>query len=249
MTDQSFQQFLDYLDQMEGQYGAPNEWYLESTPHQVPPMYNVQDRNVGHQSPIRQGYQPPSTEYQPVGSAPMGSFAFGEGRPNYEPGAKLPSCDRAHRLVYERAVRPMPLGNAYGGSGGKNIKPPTYDGQTSFRDFRVQFELVTQLADWTPSVMALELARSLKGTAVAVLSELQPFERTHYPSLVKALLSRFEPENQSQLFKAQLKSRIRRPGEGIPEVAQDIRRIVRNAYVNLPVEQRDEIARHFYGFS
>ena len=43
--------------------------------------------------------------------------------------------------------------------------------------------------------MALELAGSLKGAAVAVLSDLQPYARRDYPTLVRALMNRFEPIN------------------------------------------------------
>ena len=64
--------------------------------------------------------------------------------------------------------------------GAKRIKPPNYDGRFSFKDFLVQFELVAQLAGWHPLVMALELAGSLRGTAIAMLNDLQPSDRNHY---------------------------------------------------------------------
>ena len=69
----------------------------------------------------------------------------------------------------------------------KNVKPPSFDGQLSFKDFLVQFELVAKLAGWQEEVMALELAGSLKGATVAVLSDLQPYERIDYPTLVRPL--------------------------------------------------------------
>ena len=125
----------------------------------------------------------------------------------------------------------------------KNVKPPSFDGQLGFKDFLVQFELVAKLATWQEEVMALELAGSLKGAAVAVLSDLQPHERIHYPTLVRALMNRFEPINQNQLYKAQLRSRCRKSGESIPELAQDISRLVRNAYVELSSVHRDSIAK------
>ena len=125
----------------------------------------------------------------------------------------------------------------------KNVTPPSFDGQLSFKDFLVQFELVAKLAGWQEEVMTSELAGSLKNAAVAVLSDLQPYERIHYPTLVRALMNRFEPINQNQLYKAQLKSRSRKSGESIPELAQDISRLVRNAYVELSNAHRDSIAK------
>ena len=44
----------------------------------------------------------------------------------------------------------------------KNVKPPSFDGQLSFKDFLVEFEPVTKLAGWQEEVIALELAGSLK---------------------------------------------------------------------------------------
>ena len=95
-------------------------------------------------------------------------------------------------------------------------------------------------------MIALELTGSLKGAAVAVLSDLQPYERIYYPTLVRALMNRFEPNDQNQLYKAQLRSRCRKSGESIPELAQDISRLVRNAYVELSSAHRDSIAKNAF---
>ena len=67
--------------------------------------------------------------------------------------------------------------------------------------------MVSQLAGWTSDMMALKLAASLRGSAVGVLRDLPSYDRTHYPTLVRALSNSFDPENQTQLYKAQLKSR------------------------------------------
>ena len=65
------------------------------------------------------------------------------------------------------------------GQAKKNLKAPIYNGDSSFRDFLVQFELIAQLAQWDVCTMALELAACLRGPAVAVLSDLQGHERIH----------------------------------------------------------------------
>ena len=57
--------------------------------------------------------------------------------------------------------------------------------------------------------MAPELPTCLRGSAVENLSDLESHERTHYPSLKKALCDRCDAANQCQIFKAQLKSRVR----------------------------------------
>ena len=107
----------------------------------------------------------------------------------------------------------------------------------------VQFELISQLSGWTLSTMALELSSCLRGTAVSVLSELEFHERTHYPSLKQALANRFDSGNLSQIYKEQLKSRIRKSEESIPELAHEISRLVRFAYSDLPGLLRESIAK------
>ena len=75
--------------------------------------------------------------------------------------------------------------------------------------------------------MATELAACLRGPAVAVLSDPEPFQRKNFNDLVFALKTRFEPENQTQLYRAQLKTRLRQTNETLPALAQDIRKLVR----------------------
>ena len=63
------------------------------------------------------------------------------------------------------------------------------------------------------------------------------------PSLKKALANRFDSGNLSQIYKAQLKSRVRKSEESIPELAQEISRLVRFAYGDLPSSLREGIAK------
>ena len=100
----------------------------------------------------------------------------------------------------------------------KNVKSPSFDRQLSFKDFLYQFEPVAKLAGWQEEVMALESPGSLTGAAVAFLSDLQPHERIHYPTLVRALMNRFEPINQNPFYNAQLRSRLVHIGTVLPKM-------------------------------
>ena len=84
-------------------------------------------------------------------------------------------------------------------SRGMNRKPPDFDGESSFHDFLVQFELIAEMNSWDNFSMANELAACLRGAAVSVLSDLQPAERRNYDALVLALKTRFEPDNSQDL--------------------------------------------------
>ena len=60
---------------------------------------------------------------------------------------------------------------------------------------------------------------------------------------MKVLKARFEHENQIQLHSAKLKSRIRRENESFQQLAQDIRRLVRDANPDVPLEMRENMAK------
>ena len=122
-------------------------------------------------------------------------------------------------------------------------KPANFDGTTSLQDYLVQFEMTSELNRWDDNVKAMELATSLRGAAQSILSDLRPEQRRSYDSLVDALTARFEPNNQTELYRAQIKGRLRKKSESVQELAQDIKRLVRRAYPQASSDLRDQIAR------
>ncbi|CAC5382525.1 unnamed protein product [Mytilus coruscus] len=99
-------------------------------------------------------------------------------------------------------------------------KPALYDGEGNWEDYLVQFELIAAINKWSDIEKALELATSLR----------------------VALASRFQPENQAEMYRAQMKSKIRRRTEQIPVLGQDIKRLVRLAYPSAPIEIKEQLA-------
>ena len=67
-----------------------------------------------------------------------------------------------------------------------------------------------------------------------------------FKSIVAALTSRFEPEDQSELYRSELKNRFRKKDEPLTEFAQDIKRLVRLAYLNTDVDVRSTLARNAF---
>ena len=123
------------------------------------------------------------------------------------------------------------------------IKVAVYDGKTSWKDYLVQFELAAQENRWNEHTRAIRLACSLRGSAQALLSDLTPKIRQNYDRLVTTLTERFEPQNQCEIYKAQLKQRIRKRDEGLPELAQDIKRLTRMAYPSAFIDLRDTLSK------
>ena len=110
------------------------------------------------------------------------------------------------------------------------MKAPSYDGTTPWSDYLVQFELVAELNRWDNHTRALYLATSLRGSAQSVLGDLDNIERHDYEALIDCLNQRFGSGNQSEMFRALLHNRVRQPKESLPDLAHEIRKLVRLAY-------------------
>lgn len=121
-------------------------------------------------------------------------------------------------------------------------QPATYDGKSSFHEYLIQFEMVAELNYWDKTRKALELATSLRGTAREVLGDLAYSTRHNYESLVHALMMRFDPKNQSELHRAEMKSKLRKRGESLGDLAQDIKKTTRYAYPYAGTELREQLA-------
>ena len=125
----------------------------------------------------------------------------------------------------------------------KQKKSANYDGTSSWQDYLVHFEMVSEINGWDDNTKALELATSLRGSAQAILSDLRPDLRRSYTHLVAALTSRFQPSNQAELYRAQMKNKTRTKGQSLPELAEDIKRLTRLAYPTAPIEVREQLSR------
>ncbi len=79
-----------------------------------------------------------------------------------------------------------------------------------------------------------------------VLSDLDRPSRKNYHALKGALALRFGDGGQKELFRSQLKNRVRQKGETLPELSQAIQRLVRQAYLDTPQSVREVLERdHF----
>lgn len=83
--------------------------------------------------------------------------------------------------------------------------------------------MIAELNKWDNLTKSYELATSLKGDAQTVLSDISPNMRRNYQQLVNVLGSRFEPRNQSELYRAKLKNKVRKRGEKLEDLAHDIK--------------------------
>jgi hypothetical protein len=88
---------------------------------------------------------------------------------------------------------------------------------------------------------ALELAACLRDAAQGVLSDMRSESRKSYRDLVATWNNRFQPDNQAELYRAQMKNRLRKRAEPLSELSHDVKRLVRFAYP--AAEVREHLAR------
>lgn len=110
------------------------------------------------------------------------------------------------------------------------VKLKDFDGTEDFNDFLAHFEILVTLHGWDYKTKSLYLASSLSGNARALLTELNDLQRADYRSLVDILNRRFGSLERAELFRAQLKNRVRGNAETISELAQSIKKLTRLTY-------------------
>ncbi|UYV81544.1 hypothetical protein LAZ67_20001491 [Cordylochernes scorpioides] len=93
------------------------------------------------------------------------------------------------------------------------IKPPTYDGQTSWKCFKTQFEVVALGNRWNSSEKAINLAASLRGSATEVLQSLPLEQSLDYERLIHALTLRFGDDILQPYHVVKLKNRRQKRDE------------------------------------
>ncbi|UYV84144.1 K02A2.6-like, partial [Cordylochernes scorpioides] len=122
------------------------------------------------------------------------------------------------------------------------IKPPTYDGQTSWKCFKTQFEVVALGNRWNSSEKAINLAASLRGSATEVLQSLPLEQSLDYERLIHALTLRFGDDILQPYHVVKLKNRRQKRDETLQELAADVERLARLAFPDCPRHVQDLLA-------
>lgn len=121
-------------------------------------------------------------------------------------------------------------------------RPNSYNGKSSWSDYKVHFETVATLNQWSSKTKALQLIACMQEAALATIGDINTNNPPTYEDLVDKLNKRFAPKNQIDIYRNQLDTRIRKRGESLPELAQDIKRLVRLSYPDIPQHVQDNLA-------
>lgn len=126
------------------------------------------------------------------------------------------------------------------------LKPATYDGTTSWLDYKSHFNACACLNHWSEEEKGMYLAVSLRGLAQGVLGNLPEYLQMDFKELCRSLEERFSPANQTELYRAQLRERRQKASETIPQLGQDIRRLTRLAYPTAPGDVCETLAKEYF---
>ena len=88
-----------------------------------------------------------------------------------------------------------------------NLKPASFDGSSSWEDYKAQFYLIAEPNGWDLGTKAIKLAASLQGPARAVIGDLDVQQRRDLAALMSALDSRFGSKHQTELYQQTKPSR------------------------------------------
>jgi hypothetical protein len=149
---------------------------------------------------------------------------------NHIPREGIIYQNQMHAEPYRYQTHSGDSRNVSSNSHNLKMKPQPYGGKDDLNDFLTQFEITAEINGWGYNEKSLYLASSLTNEARSLLSELNERERRDFDSLVEKLKTRFGSENKAEVYRIQLKTRVRNKGETIQELAQSIRKMTRQAY-------------------
>ena len=177
--------------------------------------------------------------------AQLQTFATKFGQNNLTPISTLESRDPATALTTDccrittplapSAVLSLPeLGNV--------LKPPIFDGKTSWEQYKIRFEAVVNANGWDMQKKALALVAPLEGPAQNVLFPLSANEQPDYQTLVSALQARFGAKNLSNLNYARFQSYRQQKGQTISDLASEVERLAHATFGDCSSEIRNKLA-------
>ena len=92
------------------------------------------------------------------------------------------------------------------------VKPRTYEGTTTWKEYHNHFQRVSRINGWTEDQKLDLLWVNLTGEALSYMESLTPEQTATYDDLCHSLDGRFGDQHLSEVFKSELRSRRRKSG-------------------------------------
>jgi hypothetical protein len=141
-------------------------------------------------------------------------------------------------------VKTRRAGGSSAGTNADKVKPPKFDGSTSWIVFQRQFGAAAIHNDWTPGEKSAHLLSVLQGQAAHILHSI-PAEAS-YEDIVGALRNRFGDHQLAAAYRSHLKARVQTGGETLQEFAAAAEELAHQAFVGLPVDHIQTEAAHAF---
>ncbi|CAI5674954.1 unnamed protein product [Oreochromis niloticus] len=123
------------------------------------------------------------------------------------------------------------------------LQPDHFDGSGSWKDFLYQFETCAKANCWTEKTMAVQLRFSLRGAAGAIIHKNPKSARWSYQRIVEEVEAAYGPcSEHAAAIGIELRQRIRKPGEALHTLRDDIYEKVSIVYANRSELEQDCIA-------
>ncbi|KAJ8949442.1 hypothetical protein NQ318_007543 [Aromia moschata] len=122
------------------------------------------------------------------------------------------------------------------------MKPPLFDGKSSWVNYLRQFEAAARANGWSLAEKATALTLALRGDATDILQTLSLEEQDDYHQLVRHLEMRYGQSHLEHVYHSQLKNRYQKSNESLQEFEADIARLVRLAYSSTPENVMERLA-------
>ena len=121
--------------------------------------------------------------------------------------------------------------------------PGKFNGEGDLVEYLSHFDLCRRVNGWDHEQAGIFLGLSLSGIARRLLAGIEPATEKGYLKLREGLVARFQPPNQSAMYKAILKGKCRVPGACLQSHGEDIERYTRLAYPQADPNTIDVMAR------
>jgi hypothetical protein len=122
-------------------------------------------------------------------------------------------------------------GGSSAGTNADKVKPPKFDGSTSWVVLQRQFEAAAIHNDWTPGEKAAHLLNVLQGQTAHILHSIPA--GASYEDIVGALRNRFGDHQLAAAYRSHLKARVQTGGETLQEFSAAVEQLAHRAFVGL----------------
>ena len=119
------------------------------------------------------------------------------------------------------------------------VLPEPFNGEASWEDWKLHFEDVAVVNEWTAEQKLKWLRVRLTGRAQKAFHRLPEESRATYAAAASALQQRFEPKNRMTRYQAEFETRWKKRMEGWADFGEDLRSLADRAFPDLEPEARE----------